>query len=338
MKKRVSKELLLILILIPVLIFIAYSIGVRKEGSLPNFSVINKGKYGYSIFYESLKKLGYPVERSLGSIMVQPSDNAQLITYNSDVDINSQEVQDWIYKGGTLIYISDNPFKYISYGEMVEESMYYRIYEFNKGKLLIADVKPIMNINLAKNSSEGYEILKAIDSLSYEKLNFNEYYLFLGQETNSLWGATPIGVKLLLYQFILTLAAIYYFKGKGFGKPIPYYEEVEREENEYIYNTAFIYRRAGTYDIMVKAYYGQLLRSLRATPENFIGLWEQRELPNLKEAKRLQSLMKNFISYDFSKKDNRKKECLKIIYLIEELNIILLKRRGLKWKTTKAQE
>ncbi len=177
--------------------------------------------------------------------------------------------------------------------------------------------------------SKAYNLVKELDSTSYKKIYFNEYNIFAPGQQKGLWDYTPLGVKMIIYQLALVIIAFYYYKGKRFGKPIPLYEEVERSENEYVYNTASIYRQADCWDIMVESYYGSLLKEMNSTHEHWLEYWERKSLPSLNNAKKVYNFMNN-------KKDKyNKNECMQIINIIEELKSILTKRRDSYWKTWK---
>lgn len=330
MKKKKSKDIILIIILIPVFLWGAFFISSRMENKLPRYTVINKAKEGYSVFFEALKDLKYPVERTLKPIYEQDLDTLQIVTEQGALDINSQEIKAWVKKGGKIIFLSDSLIKKLDYEDVspIKQGT-LSTYNYYKGKIIVTDLSYFTNISLMEDVSKAYNLVRELDSISYKKIYFNEYNIFALGQQKSLWDYTPIKVRMIIYQLALVIIAFYYYKGKRFGKPIPLYEEVERSENEYVYNTASIYRQADCWDIMVESYYASLLKEMKSTHENWLEYWERKNLPSLNNAKKVYDFMNN-------KKDKyNKNECMQIINIIEELKSILTKRRDSYWKTWK---
>lgn len=329
MKKKNNKDLMLFIIIIPVFLFLAFYILPRMDKNIPQYSVINISNPGYSVFYESLKKLNYPVERTLTQLTEVQPDSVQIISSGGVFDINNQDIMKWVERGGILVYLTPETAPLIKYATSVGTNDNIKLYTYHKGSIINADADFLTNKTLMKDTSKAYKLLKEISKRAYKKLYFNESYMFPSDTTKSLWEVTPTEVKYIIYQMLIVLAALFYYKGKRFGKIMPLYEEVEREENEYLYSAASLYREAKCLDLMANSYYQNFLKGFKGTSEDWLEYWEAEELPSLHQARRVYEFMK------YKKTKTKAKEYIKIITIIEYLNNIVDKRRDLHWKTLK---
>lgn len=326
MKKRTSKDIILFIILIPTFLFLAFFISSRIESKLPSYSVINKSRTGLSVFYETLKELKYPVDRTIKPIKSYDKKSIQIAAETGNLDINSEEIKRWIEDGGTLIYLRDNIFGSIEYE--VNPGLSITTSKLKKGNIVEVEGRGLTNKALTKSTDLAYELLMEIDKYPYDKIYFNEAHLYPSAK-KSLWDSVPIGVKYICYQLIIIIIAFFYYKGKRFGKPIPLSDEVERRENEYLYSTASLYRQAKCWDLMAESYYKSLLRSINYYDGNWLEYWERENLPSYDNAKKV---------YDFMNNRNEKakmKDYIQIVNTIEYLKNILKKRGDLSWKALK---
>ncbi len=315
----------------PIFLIGAFILSSRMEDNLPNYSVINNTKGGYSVFFQGLKELKYPVERTLKPVGSIETQSIQIIADYGQFDINSPEIMQWIKKGGKIIYLTSRNLENTEYKLASKEEKGTAQYTYFKGKVVTFNPSYFTNKTLTKNTSDAYKLVKELDKSTYKRIYFNEYFIYLPNEGKSLWGSIPFAMKIIVYQLVLAIMALYYYKGKRFGKPIPLYEETERTENEYLYNTASIYSRADCWDIITENYYTGLLKEIKANHETWLEKWENEGLPMLKEAKKVYEFMNRM---DKNKKCNGR-ECLQIINIIEELNNAIAKRRDSYWKTWK---
>lgn len=329
MKKRISKDFILFLILIPLFLFFTLFISNRMENRLPPYSVMNRSKTGCSVFYEALRELDYPVDRVMRPLSSYDNKSIQIAAGMGSFDVNSDEVKKWVRDGGILVYIEDNIFKPIEYDVSPEIRVYCKIYKYHSGVIVSIDGNSLTNKALTKSTRAAYELVQEISKYKYDKIYFNEAHLYSDINKKSLWDYVPVGMKYIVYQFLLVLAAFFYYKGKRFGKTIPLHEEVERSENEFLYSTASLYRQAKCWELMVESFYKSLLRSINHTHEEWLDYWRRENLPSYDKANRVYEFMNRL--------DERHsiKEYTKIITTIEYLKSILKKRRGLYWRTVK---
>ncbi|AJA48787.1 hypothetical protein CPAST_c27200 [Clostridium pasteurianum DSM 525 = ATCC 6013] len=329
MKTKISRDLILFIIFIPVFLIITFYVSSRMQDKMPSYSVSNKSKFGISVFYEAMKKLDYPVERTLKPVNTFSTDNIQIVPAGGDFDINSDDIKNWINKGGKLIYIAPESIHFINYAVPQEEKGDFTVYKYGKGNIITYNSSNITNKTLMVNTNKAYEFLKEIDRYSYNKIYFNENYLFSLEGGKSLWDYVPLQLRYFIYQILIIVVAFFYYKGKRFGRSIPLYEEIERSENEYLYSAASLYRSANCWDIMLENYYESFLRQINCSHENWLHYWGKKEFDSLEQAKKV---------YKFIDKKDKKlksKECMSIIASIENLKNIEKQRRDSYWKIIK---
>lgn len=329
MKKRVSRDLIIFIILIPVFLWAAFGLSSRLGGGLPDYSVINKSRTGLSVFYEVLKELEYPAERSMKTLTEENEETVQIAASGGDLDINDMEVMSWVGRGGTLFYLANEEYPYIDYKITPEVRSGLQLYKYNRGMLVVARADNLTNIKLTKDTDYAYGLLELIHEYSGREIYFNEAHLYLNPGSKSLWDAVSAEFKYIIYQLVIVLAACIYYKGKAFGKAIPLYEEVERSENEYLYSASALYRAAGAWDIMLDNYYRNFLTEINSKDEEWLEYWEREELPSLDKAKEVHEFLNR------SGRRPRAKEYIHVVSTLEKLKKIYKKRREAYWKTLK---
>lgn len=329
MKKKTNRDLFLFILIIPLFLFLSFYISARMEKNLPSYSVINKSKMGYSVFYQSLNKLNYPVERTLKQLISSKPNSVQIISLGGKFNINNQEVKQWVEKGGVLVYLTPETSESIEYATSIESKENIVLYTYGKGRIINADADFLTNNTLLKDTTNAYDLVEKIGDFPYEKLYFNESYLFSTASTKSIWDAIPIEIKYIIYQMLIVLVALFYYKGKRFGKAMPFHEEVERSENEYLYSAASIYRQAKCWDLMVDNYYKNFLKGFMGKEEEWLEYWEREKIPSLNQARSVFKFMNE------KKNKPKVKEYIHVVTMIEHLNKILDKRSDLHWKTLK---
>jgi hypothetical protein len=328
MKKKVSRDMLLFLILIPVFLVGAFYISSRLDKNLPSYTIDNKGREGYSVFYETLKELKLNVERTLTPVELQNSSSVQIVPSGGSFNLNNKEIKSWVEKGGSILYLTYGGIAILPEAGTPEIKDGLSIYKVGAGRIITADSAALTNNALIRNKAKAYIIYKEIAGLN-KPISFNESYIYSDQKKVELWDYISLEIKFIIYQLIIVLAAFFYYKGRRFGRPVPLYEETERNENEYIYSAASLYRAAKCLDLMVENYYSSLLRELKCNSEEFLEVWRKKSLPDLDKAERVYEFIKN---ETYKKKS---KECVNIISVIEQLRKIVRKRRETYWKTLK---
>lgn len=329
MKLKTNKELLYLIILIPVFLWAVFFVNSRFESKLPSYSVINKSKTGISVYFEALQELKIPVARTMAAVESSDISRTQILAAGGSFDINSSEIKNWVEAGGTLVYLESGDLHLINYDVLPEVKGNISVYKYKKGVVIAANASNLTNKALLTNKTYAYNLLKEIDKYSKQGISFNEFYLFDTSEKASLWDYIPLWGKFIVYQILILTGCIFFYKGRRFGKPLPFYEEVERVENEYLYSAAALYRQAGCYDLVFDSLYEKFLSKLDSSHENWIEYWKKESLPYMNKAERV---------YEFVQKRNPKtsrREYLQVLEILGQLEKIIDKRRDLHWKTLK---
>lgn len=334
MKRRINKELICFFILVPVFVYASFYISSRIKNNLPNYSVLNRSEYGCSVFYQLLKELDYPVERTLQPINSAGQNNIQIVAddYFGNFNPDHSEVKEWVSKGGILLYLTPGNIYYDFYDQSKEINSDIKIVKEEAGLIILADVNSITNDRLSRGTDNAYQLFTEINSYRYNKLYFNERHLFVTDRQLTIWGFIPMEIKYCLYQIFIILAAFFYYKGKRFGKPLPLYEETERTENEFLYSAASLYKQADCWDLMLENYYNDFLQETSCSVDKWLEYWQKEGLPHLNEAKQVY----NFMHQPPVKL--KEKEVVQVVNTIEKLKEISRKRREEYWKILKKTE
>ena len=115
MKRRLSQDAWVLIILLIFMIIIGGFAGRRQDGSGSGMDVIPRrttysDKYGgLKGLHDTLHKLGYPVARQLKPLSKIPKDGVLFIVSPESSISNSEwkMVQSWVERGNTLVVASD---------------------------------------------------------------------------------------------------------------------------------------------------------------------------------------------------------------------------------------
>ncbi len=352
MKVQNRKDIVILIIVLVIAIgcFICLYLLAERSIGQASFSVLNKENKGVSVIFQTMNKIDYPVSIADDKILYKDNQDVQIIIEPISFDaskLNDEDIKDWVRDGGKLVYLSSHWNEiYLDYGKKQSEyicsltdTVKAVVFSYKKGFVLIGDSSILSNKTLTFDTDGAYWILQEIDKWNYKKIEFNEYYHILRDEQSSLWKDIPQGIKLILYQIVILIIITLLYKGKRFGKPVPLYEEVEREENEYIYAVASLYKHAGCWEVVLESYYNNLMGSLikvlgkdeNLSEETWAEIWKKQRMPHYYKAKKLFKFM-NSANNEIKNKKQKPKEFLNMIMLCEELKKVLLKRREDYWK------
>ena len=330
-----SKGFLLILLIALVFLNSRYNLIEKSIGktSQSNKSLpLNTSREGVSIFYDTLKTLNYSVAVDGEDFLEKKDGNIYILTENkTSMNFTLKEAEDWIQRGGKLIYLTNEYYRY-EYPHLLDkyEDKAF-LYTLGRGKLLIGDINLITNDTLLKNREGAHFVLKGINSLG-GKILFNEYYRFIQGESPSLYRNLPLPIKILLFQGVLALIGCIFYLGKRFGIAKRMIDEIERDENEYLYASANLYEKGQCMDMLYDVFYREFETELKKTfkqssvSHNWIDLWTSYNLPFKQEAMGVYN----------HRKENQKVE-LGVIKNIDQLTQILIKRRETAWDKLRQQ-
>ncbi|MDR2899365.1 MAG: DUF4350 domain-containing protein [Clostridiales bacterium] len=275
MKKSNRKEIFIVAVLFAVFIIITVLTSTDKGLGYPDYTSFSASENGVSLLYDTLEEMGYPVAVDTNYITENTDITGIQVVVNPDtVSTSSDNIEDiakWTENGGHLMYFTDSetffedPLLSYMYPEFDSN---YRINEgfsarrYGSGALFYCSANSIININLMGNPDNGQDVCDFADAFADGRLYFNEAYH--GYATaESFFDSLPFGLKIMFYQIIIiTIAVVFYF-GKRFGRPLPYYEEIEREENEYVYTLSNLYMSTGMGGAALSAYEEKLKDSAR---------------------------------------------------------------------------
>ncbi|MCT4604539.1 MAG: hypothetical protein N4A64_00325 [Marinisporobacter sp.] len=300
----------------------------KDNESLP----LNTSKRGVSIYYDTLKALGYSVTVDAASFLDQESKGIFVITENKQpLSFKLEEAENFIKKGGKLIYLTDQykKYKYPNLLKKYKEKAF--VYALGKGRIMIGDINLITNKTLLKNKEGAYFVLKCIEDFKGD-IYFNEYYRFKQGQTPSLYRNLPFYVKVILFQLIFFIAGGIVYLGKRFGKAKRIINEIERDENEYLYAAANLYEKGGSMNTVYNEFFMELQKEVNKTfkrrvkKEEIMDLWEKHSMPHKEKALRI---------FHGPLVTNHQKDFMRSIKDMDELTQMLAKRREVAWKRLK---
>ena len=249
MKNRKSN--LMVVLLLILFVGLAW-IANRHVNDLqhPDYTSFSNGNYGVSLLYDTLRHMQYPVGilyRPVGETV--SVNNAVFIIQPTNPRLNTENIEsilNWVRRGGRLIYLEnrqpnvidralDNRYQ-TTFGSM-------RVYRLGMGEIMTGRADTIVNINLMEDPVYGKGIAYILTGWNPELIYFAEYYHGY-REVTGAFRQLPLWLQLVVIQMIIATAALIWHYGKRFGVPIPFYEEIEREENEQILVLARLYKQA----------------------------------------------------------------------------------------------
>ncbi|MFZ5967809.1 MAG: hypothetical protein ACOYVK_11635 [Bacillota bacterium] len=304
--------------------FIEKSLGKTNQSneSLP----LNTSREGVSIFYDTLKKLGYSVKVDAEDFLRKRDGNIYIVTENGgSTSFDLKEAEAWMKEGGKLVYLTQAYKKYTYPDVMETYEDRASLYAVGKGKLLVGDIDLITNDTLMKNKAGAYFVFRWIASLEGD-IYFNEYYRFLQGQQPSLYRNLPIHIKIILFQLALTVMALVFYFGKRFGKAKRIIDEIERDENEYLHASANLYEKCKSIDTIYDAFHREFENEFKKTfkksvlPRDWIDLWTRYEFPHKEEAVRV-----------FHHQNENRKAGFSVIKDLDLLTQIMIKRREEAW-------
>lgn len=250
-KRKDGRLIILVLVLLVLFTGVTRFAGSQMhEQRHPNFTTFSNRTYGISLLYDTLQYMGYPVgvlyrpvneSLSTGGVVfiVQPT-NPRPTPETAD------SILEWVQMGGRLVYLENRQptvidralsgHDYAEFGSM-------RWYRHGMGEIITGRASALANTNLMANASYGAGIAYVLAGWNPDFIYFAEYYHGF-HSAGGLFSQMPIWLQLVTVQIGIIAIILIWHLGKRFGKPVPLYEEIEREENEQIMVLARLYRQA----------------------------------------------------------------------------------------------
>jgi hypothetical protein len=290
-----------------------------------NYTSFNNIENGSSLLYDTLSKMDYNVSRGFAKLDEETGvQSAYIFIMPNNMDEHFFSAMDWVYGGGRLIYLDSGYYlmdSYLDYDYPIWQDDNFSLYEYGLGQVLTGDSELILNGALIKDNKPGEQIAATLDEWREKDLIFSEYIHGYGA-SNGAWAKIPTELRYLVFQIFLAMTMLVWFLGKRLGVPLPYFEELEREENEHVKALANIYHKAGAKEIVFADYLADFLvysaRWFHVSEEyarkNIKRLWIEAKLPNIKLIHKLENFLEaldnhvDFNSKDFNIKDFNNKD------------------------------
>jgi len=240
-----AKKVIMPLFIVLAVALIINFLSATDEGA--DFTSFTTGERGTSLLFDiftlmehdvrvSYRPLGATTDLSSVYFIIQPT--APAVT-----EAMAREMLDWVRRGGRLLFLH-NQFPTIidmlideEYGHDLGDLVLFR---YGYGEVATGPSYRVTNGHILHSTGTAHLISLILERWEAETIFFAEYYHgVLIRET--LLGRMPVIIRLLFVQMALAGVVIVWHLGKRFGNPIPFYEETEREENEYVRALARLY-------------------------------------------------------------------------------------------------
>ena len=220
------------------------------SGDGPPYSAFSTDENGTSLLFDTLRRMNYPVRISYSPLTTNTNiDYVYVIIQPFAPSVNrarAEEILEWVQQGGRLIFLENSAptilDSMIPYTADVMGNL--RHYRVGRGEIITGNAYHVANYHLMNSPTTGEIIQANLSRWNADRIWFAEYYHGL-HATETFVGGLPLIVRLLLAQMMLVAIVAVWHLGKRFGKPVPYYREVERDENEYVHALARLYMKIG---------------------------------------------------------------------------------------------
>jgi len=246
-----------------VIVFVAVFIITRfiNAGNNRWYTVTSTGDMGASVFYDTLRHMGYPARIGRQPLTADSNlQNVYILIHPHTPHVSremAEEMVEWVRRGGRLVFLHTSHSSILNIVGTEGETIFYHrpqgrargyqwtLHQVGHGEIIIGSSRPLLNAALVEHPYAGIVLESHIRRWQGEEIMFAEYYLgFTAQQT--FIGELPFIVQLVLAQLVLAFIILVWHLGKRFGNPVPYYEEEEREENEHVRALARLYMKTKT--------------------------------------------------------------------------------------------
>ena len=242
-------------ILPAIIVVIALAISVLfNTGDDTPFTSSGTGERGASLLFDTLAHMGYGVRAGYRPLTTSISSEDVFVIIQPRMPrichCMAEEMLLWVENGGRLVFLcDDHPRTAVNLAENTSGRNVgdFRLYRHGYGEIITGNATPITNIRLMENAAPGEAIQTTLSRWNSEReirsIFFAEYYHgFHSPET--FIGRMPVLMRLMFTQMIFFAIVAIWHLGKRFGNPVPFYEEIEREENEHVRALARLYMNA----------------------------------------------------------------------------------------------
>jgi hypothetical protein len=234
-----------VLVVVASAVFLTFN----QNDSNPSYAPFSTGETGTSLFFDTLRLMGYPVRISY-TPLTRSSDTEHVYIiiqpYNPHVTAETaEEMLEWVRLGGRLIFLHNTEPTVLD--RLFDDAVRREINGFNHysagaGAVITGRAHGLTNRRLMQDASPGYELHRFLTLWDAERIYFAAYYHGM-HPPDTLFSRLPLIVRLTVIQSGIAVLFLLWHLGKRFGKPVPVYEETEREENEQVRAMARLYMK-----------------------------------------------------------------------------------------------
>ena len=325
MKKRRS-TIFIVSMLLLLYGLIAMLVPQRAGRNQPDYTALSTNLHGTSLLFDTLELMGYPVSVGMRQIGTDTSiHDVQIVVQPLGRYFWLEDALEWVYSGGRLV-LTNYEWVQLSNARRIHRNEFFSVYSYGLGQVAVGYTGDLLNGSLMENSFPGVFVAYMLDIWGYDSIVFNQFYHGL-QENPTLWRVLPLGFRMVIYQLFLIVVAVIWYLGKRFGRPVPYYEEIERDKDEFAKSLAAIYSQAGLGQVAAESHYNLFIKQCSQlwglTPEeagqDIVQRWEDASLP---DKEMLEEVVNNlFLSPEHLNTNTKigKQNCIKTIKNIETL-------------------
>jgi len=325
------RTIIIIVIAIVILSLLRGQLDMRSGLFEQPFTTFSTGRQGTSLVYDTLRIMGYPVGRDIMFLSAdRPTDTVQIVIAPSHFsDMHRDGMMDWVIRGGQLMFFSRGSWEEMHlFAEFAPDSSRSvpggTIHRVGFGTVFVGSARSITNISLIENDGYyGQMIADALDTMSFRRIYFNEAYHGSGQNP-TFFEILPRPLRLFGMQLVIIFVIAIIHFGRRFGRATPYYEEVEREENEYVFTLTNLYMSMGMGSHALSIYERKFMKQA-ADSFNIIGEPEFRQIYEhwLAEGKpslgKLEYIIENHGNEFNTKRKKERSEFLRMVRNYKEL-------------------
>ncbi|MCL2564763.1 MAG: hypothetical protein FWE24_02995 [Defluviitaleaceae bacterium] len=263
MRKINLRRIIFIAVLVAAVLILSQRFNFFEGLDFPSYTTFSTREEGAALIYDTLSIMGYPVRRDTMFISAgRPTNNVQIVIAPMIFDDELREKMiDWVIHGGQLLFFDTvtgaNAGRRLLSGVTIDGVTPVQggvLYRIGLGTLFVGDASRITNISLLENDGEyGQLIVNLLNTMDFVRIYFNEAYHGYNQN-RTFFEILPLPLRLMGVQIGLIALVVVLYSGRRFGKVAAYYEEVEREENEYVFTLSNLYMSIGLGGAVLNVY------------------------------------------------------------------------------------
>jgi hypothetical protein len=236
-------------LLILVLIIVAAVVIVFTNGNNngPPYAPSSTSEMGISLFYDTLRQLDYPVRVGYAPLTRDSNtEHAYILVQPTNPMITTElaeEMLEWVRRGGRLVFLFNSgptAVDRLLAGTRPQQINGFNYYRVGLGSVVTGQSYRITNLRLISDAEPAVQLHGILSRWDAERIVFSAYYHGM-HPTETLFSRLPLVIRLVIIQLGIAVLLLLWHLGKRFGKPVPAYEETEREEHEHVRALARLY-------------------------------------------------------------------------------------------------